>query len=396
MRLRKDIKTILKIAIMLLALSPVHAQESTGSAGQFLRLGVGARALAMGGAFSGLANDPSAIYWNPAGMSQIDQFQFELMNVTLPFEQTLNFFSGVLPLQKNFRLGLSWIGLRVGDIEGRTSNSEEPEFVFGNSQNAFFLSLGSSIGRALAVGGNIKVIRNQLDNITATGIGLDLALLLRPSDRLAFGVTLQDLGTDFRWNGGFIEPVDATLRFGTAIKIHDTFVLTGDLNKTSDLQTQFRVGAEFRLAELLPLWIGWNDNQVTGGAGFHLPFHHNFLQFNYGYSNDQMFDDVIHRISLVFGFGKKTEPRYSRSEHSASVKEIPRKTSADEKMSFAIVTATVLNVRSGPGTGFVIIAKINQGEKYPAFEDRGDWRKIELRRGQIGWVHKDYVDLVTE
>ena len=74
-------------------------QQATGAAGLFLRMGVGARALGMGGAFTGIANDPSAAYWNPSGLGQIHNFQFEFMNVNLPFDRRFNYFCATLPVR---------------------------------------------------------------------------------------------------------------------------------------------------------------------------------------------------------------------------------------------------------------------------------------------------------
>ena len=91
-------------------------QQATGAAGLFLRMGVGARALGMGGAFTGIADDPSAAYWNPAGLGQIHNFQLEFMNVNLPFDRTFNYFSAILPLKRFMTFGVSWVGFRVENL----------------------------------------------------------------------------------------------------------------------------------------------------------------------------------------------------------------------------------------------------------------------------------------
>ncbi|MCG8604885.1 SH3 domain-containing protein [bacterium] len=50
-----------------------------------------------------------------------------------------------------------------------------------------------------------------------------------------------------------------------------------------------------------------------------------------------------------------------------------------------------LNVRSGPGMDYERIGQIWCGEKFQVFERREDWRRIELKDGQTGWVHRDYI-----
>ena len=60
-------KQILVVSFLLLGLS-ASGGWATKYAGEFLALGVGARALGMGGAFVSLADDATAAYWNPAGI----------------------------------------------------------------------------------------------------------------------------------------------------------------------------------------------------------------------------------------------------------------------------------------------------------------------------------------
>jgi hypothetical protein len=67
------------------------------TAAKFLSIGIGPRALAMGGAYTSLANDASAIYWNPAGIANTDQFQAMFANTALFAGITLNYFGLVLP-----------------------------------------------------------------------------------------------------------------------------------------------------------------------------------------------------------------------------------------------------------------------------------------------------------
>ena len=86
--MRKYLK-FLTMAILPLAFS-LHpsALFSAGvgtTAGQFLRVGLGARAVGLGGAFSALADDVTAIYWNPAGLAQIENREVSLRTICLNF-----------------------------------------------------------------------------------------------------------------------------------------------------------------------------------------------------------------------------------------------------------------------------------------------------------------------
>ena len=383
-----------------ITLDKALVQQATGAAGLFLRMGVGARALGMGGAFTGIADDPSAAYWNPAGLGQIHNFQFEFMNVNLPFDRTFNYFSATLPLKRFMTFGVSWVGFKVENLEARTSNSAEPDFLFNNTQNAFFLSMGTSLTHNFSIGGSLKVIRNELGSFAANGLGFDGSILFQPTDRLSLGLLVQDIGTDYRWEGGLTEGIPMTLRLGTAWKILDGVIVAVDVSKTTDESPQYHIGAEIRPVNSLPLRIGWNDAQITGGAGIVLPVSRHLMELNYGYTNDRIFNDAIHRVSLVFSFGKKSNLGHDRPRRSkktiSRTKRIGASDIARTTSKKVVVTARVLNVRTGPGTKYRKMAKVKYGQKFQAFERRGNWRKIKLGNAQMGWVHIKYIQEIKK
>ncbi|MFQ5825254.1 MAG: PorV/PorQ family protein [bacterium] len=375
------------------------AQESVGAAGTFLRLGVGARALGMGGAFVGIADDPSATFWNPAGLYQIRNYQFEFMYMNMPFDRMFNFFSTVIPVKRFITVGVSWIGLRVDNLEGRNFNSAEPDYFFTNSQNAFFLSFGKSLSPLLSMGGSVKIIHTTLDNNNATGLGFDGSLLLRPIDQLSLGMVIQDIGTDIRWNGGFTEGVPITLRFGAAWRVYKNILISAEVQKTSRVSPEIHIGGEVRLLETVPIRIGLNDRQITGGAGLVLPFANHTLAFNYGYSNDKLVNDAVHRVSVIFSFGNKSSRKKIGENKPLDVWD-SEKTEKNKVKNFdkgkfrVIVKAKVLNVRSGPGRKYRKIAQILKDQKFEAFERKGNWRRIKLTNGKMGWVHEKYVERI--
>src|SRR4029077_20936363 len=94
------------LALSLLApLSTLHAEATGGQPLEFMSYGAGARSLAMGAAFVGVADDASATYWNPAGLSQITRKELTLMKATLFADTTYDFYSYVQPSKKG---GSAW------------------------------------------------------------------------------------------------------------------------------------------------------------------------------------------------------------------------------------------------------------------------------------------------
>lgn len=371
-------------------------QESNGAPGVFLRMGVGTRAFGMGSAFTGLANDASAGYWNPAGLDYLSRSQFEFMNVQLPFDRTYNFVSGAVPINNVLTLGASWVGLRISGIEGRSSNSATPEYYFGNSQNAFLFSASKSLGAHLAFGGSLKIIRNTLDQDAATGLGFDAGVMLRLPHGISLGALIQDIGTDYRWQSGFTEGVPMTLRLGTALEIYDGVLIAADVSRVSGLSPTLHLGAELRPAAVLPLRVGYSDNQLTGGLGFALPISNHTLELNYGYTSDRILNADVHRVSLVFALGTKSRPRHEHPASYHSPKRKSRKASVrNESSNLVRVLARTLNVRSGPGTGYRKISQVKRGQRFELLDKRGVWRKIRLRNGRTGWVHGRYLTEVN-
>ena len=93
---------------------------ATGNYGEsFLRLGVGARALGFGGTFISLADDGTAVYWNPAGLGQIQKPQVTLNHAYL--FKTLaehDFVNAAIPLNSKTVIGMTWVRLDVDNIPG--------------------------------------------------------------------------------------------------------------------------------------------------------------------------------------------------------------------------------------------------------------------------------------
>src|SRR6266581_1799685 len=82
--LKKVSAFLFVLALMLFSpLTPLFAMATGGQPGEFMSYGAGARSLAMGAAFVGVADDASATYWNPPGLSQITRKELTFLKATL-------------------------------------------------------------------------------------------------------------------------------------------------------------------------------------------------------------------------------------------------------------------------------------------------------------------------
>ena len=112
-----------------------------GQPGAFLRFGVGARAIGLGRTFTAIANDASATYWNPAGIGALKTTEVMGSYTFLSMERRFNSIAAAFPTHSIGTIGLSWINLNVGEIEGRDIFGRITGS-FSSSENAYFISWG--------------------------------------------------------------------------------------------------------------------------------------------------------------------------------------------------------------------------------------------------------------
>jgi len=199
----RQLSLVLLIGLSILE-GAVFAQSKVGTTGApFLAIGTGARALGMGDAFVAIANDVSALYWNPAGTARIGSREV-MFSHTEWFVATRVTWLGVsVPLDQNNAVGVSVALLDYG--EGEVTTVEFPEGT-GERWSASDLALGISYARNLtdrfSVGGTAKFVQQKLWNERAAGFAFDVGVLfLAGVSGLRLGATVANFGTDMRLDG---------------------------------------------------------------------------------------------------------------------------------------------------------------------------------------------------
>jgi hypothetical protein len=141
-----------------------------GYAGAFQQLGLGARALGMGGAFVGVADDATAGFWNPAGLVQIQMRTFGIFFRRMTLDRRVSYITYSQPIRKEATISIGWTNAGVKDVVGRNENGEITEEI-KNYENAIELFFARKILNELSVGVRIGYIQHNLANISAYGIG---------------------------------------------------------------------------------------------------------------------------------------------------------------------------------------------------------------------------------
>ena len=313
-------KKLIILIIFLLFLCPTV--WGAKYAGEFLSLGVGARALGMGGAFVAVCDDASAGYWNPAGLQKLRQQQLIFMHAET-FGSLLNhdYLGYVLPLgdeNGNSSLSFGLIRLGGGGIKltslekgGPISDSNRVVFVreTGHADYALILSYSKKSRSNLAWGASSKIIYRKLADNSAFGMGLDCGALFSPYDFLTLGANLMDITATFlSYDNGTTESIYPSLKIGAAaIKNFKDFsnILTIDSDVRFEGRknsTQYWIGnASFDMHYGFESWykkrvagrFGFDQSNFT--AGFGLQIKQFILDVAY-LNHDQL--DNSYRISL--------------------------------------------------------------------------------------------------
>lgn len=220
--------SLLAAFTLLLGVPSLQAQEGTqllpkpdeentrvGTRGaNFLEIGVGARAMAMGGAIGALANDVSALYWNPAGIARDPAFaaMFSYNEMYTGFGIN-HFFGGVtLPMGQG-AAGISIISLASGDMTRTTESFPEggdPQYgkTFSWSSLALGLSYGRQITDRLVVGGTVKFAQTGIEGASATFFGGDAGVQFRTGLLgTTLGASLLNLGSSGTYRGALVDRI---------------------------------------------------------------------------------------------------------------------------------------------------------------------------------------------
>jgi long-subunit fatty acid transport protein len=294
----RKIRLIISGIIMLIA--NITYAESKGIAGaQFLKIGVGARPVAMGEAFCAVADDVSSIHWNPAGLVYLKNKELLAMHTDWFEEMNYEYLAfGLIMNEKAVGIGLCYSD--SGKILGYDINSR-PTGDFSAYDTAINLVYASKLSNTVSYGFGFKGIYQKIEKEDATSIGLDLGMLYR-KENLSYGFVLQNIGPEIK----FIEKGDRfpfNCKLGVAY-IHEPFTLSLDLNKSIDNDLKVNLGGEFWIKRILALRLGYNsqinkdeDEGLTAGAGFKIGSY----QFDYAYVPYGDLDST-HRVSLIVRF----------------------------------------------------------------------------------------------
>lgn len=352
--------TLMAFGLAVLATTPAAAQDvlnfdpnvptsRVGTRGAtFLQIGVGARASALGGAYAAVADDATALYWNTAGIAQLDGFSASFSQATLYDDLDINhtFVGAVLPLGLS-RLGVSVNTLSSGDMSwvdaqypdaGEWGGEPHPlKQDFSWDALAVAGHYARAITDRLRAGAAVKYIQEGISEASAEYIGFDLGILFETGILgTTIGATVQNVGTEGQIRGkelqnvidtrgsesqvtgaqriltyqaeGFTAPLPTLFRFSIMTDLiggpaavlapspNQNLRLVADVNEPIDASLQTALGLEYSFNNLAFLRVGkrwYNEAQIQRefmhgasiGGGIALPMSSlGTVRLDYAYS----------------------------------------------------------------------------------------------------------------
>jgi len=324
---------LLALAGLLLGAGPARAQFDLGSqragtsSGSFLKIGVGARAVAMGEAFVAVANDPSTIVWNPAGLASILRQQVQFSHTEWPGDIDYEFLVYVLPSR---RLGGS-IAIQLGMLATQLDETDEYHpFGTGRTFSYSDFVVGMAYGRRwtdkLLIGAGIKYVREDLGSQVGGPVTSSTLVDLGSIYYLGYGsvriaTSLSNFGPEMTPRGSYVSPYTGgtrsydgfdppiQFRYGLAFEAietaHQRLTVATEIVQPADNAQRIKAGLEWTWQRRYSLRGGYNFNadimRLSAGFGIAVPLKLAQGTIDYAYTDGGPLLGV-NRLSLGFRF----------------------------------------------------------------------------------------------
>ncbi len=266
-------KKIILTALLLptLLISSAFAQ-SGGEGGAYLKHGFGARANSMGNAFSGVANDVSAIFYNSAGLYQLKKSEGLLMYSKL-FSDVDGLTYGNFAIAQPFKFGTLAFGtayMQVSDIPYVSSPSGPDGSTFADNQIMLMASYSNIIEDYLMFGGTLKFVNHSLAGYNGSGFGIDLGFITKINQYISAGISLENIiqPTINLNNSSYKYPVKT--RLGVGAYPVKGLTLSSELDFMKGKDAIFGFGAEYSFyKDMIIARAGYNtlNSSFSFGAG---------------------------------------------------------------------------------------------------------------------------------
>ena len=311
---------VLSASILRAQLMPTLGAQRAGTAGvEFLKIGVGARASAMGESFIAVANDASALYWNPAGISQFTDNQVIFSHTAWLVDLQHEFLGAVYHVSADDAVGLSITTLHTEDMPVTTElqpMGDGTYFHYGDV--AVGLTYSRKLTSQFSFGGTVRYYEETLDVLKMRGTVIDFGTYYWTGlGSLRFSAVVSNFGNQISPSGN-VSMIDGStisqfqqfspptmFRFGFAFEPYqdekNSVTTSAQLNHPNDNSENVSLGAEYQYMKTFFVRGGYKMNvdeeAFSFGVGFAASLDLLSLSLDYGYAPFKNLGGV-HRISL--------------------------------------------------------------------------------------------------
>jgi hypothetical protein len=315
--------------------------------GQFLKIGVGARAMGMAGAYAGVANDITSVYWNPAGLVEVDGYAADFSHTFWFAGMNHSFAAFVIPVSEKYRVAASLLSFNSGDIAVTTTDRPDGTGgIYSVTDFAFGLTLAGYLTDQFSFGVTGRYVNHAFTNMSAGGFVFDIGTRYDTDfNGITLGFGINSLGTPQTFDGPEVtstnprypglnaSPIDMQLqtssfemplsfRAGIGVDMFQGFVssrpevdddgtivhqwlMAADFETYSDVPEQFAFGSEYTFREFVSFRAGYRFGSdqfgLSGGVG--LKYESSMFKGRVDYSISPSNElGIINRLSIALSF----------------------------------------------------------------------------------------------
>lgn len=282
------------------------------SGGQFLKIGVGGRGTGMAGAFSGVADDLSSIFWNPAGLVELEGYGADFSHTFWFAGMSHSFAAVAMPVGEKFRLAASFTSFGSGNILLTTTDTPGGNGgTYSVSDVAVGITLAGYLTDQFSFGATAKFVSHAFTNTSAQGFVFDIGTRYKTGyNGINLGFSINSLGSRQTFDGSDLtstnqpypgtnaSPIDMQIQsssfdmplsfragigvnmfegfvsdqptYDGAVQVHD-WVMAADFETFADVPEQFALGTEYTFREFVSFRAGYRFGSdqfgLAGGVG---------------------------------------------------------------------------------------------------------------------------------
>ena len=309
------------------SLFPRLGEQRVGtSALTFLKIGLGARAVGMAGAFVPVANDASSLFWNPAGLVQIGHHEAVLTHIQWPVDIRYEYAGYVHQVTPTFALGFGTGILYTPDME--VTDEFHPNGTgeyFSYSDFVAVLAASIKMTDHFSFGVTAKFAQENMADLQMRGVMLDFGTYYWTGFRsLRFAASMRNFGPTMKPAGTFLKrtrsgdlieqgytefPPPTSFSLGAAMEVIEgqehQLTMSLQMNHPIDNAENAVLGLEYAFHHNFRLRGGhrfdYGENRWTFGAGAVLPVGRAALKLDYAYADFGRLD-VSQQFTLIFQF----------------------------------------------------------------------------------------------